>query len=53
MHSLHYEVLRGDKAGLSSIRIDDQYRLEFFVDADGVEPTVSICTLEDITNHYK
>lgn len=26
--SLHYEVLKGDKAGISSIRVNDQYRIE-------------------------
>ena len=53
LHSLNYEVLAGDKAGISSIRIDNQYRLEFVVDMDSSEPTITICTLEDITNHYK
>lgn len=52
LNSLNYEVLTGDKAGLSSIRIDGKYRLEFTVE-DLDEPTVTICTLEDITNHYK
>ena len=27
--SLNYEKLKGDKKGLSSLRINDQYRLEF------------------------
>ena len=31
--SLHYEVLKGDKAGLSSIRVNDQYRIEFIVES--------------------
>ena len=52
--SLNYERLRGDKKGLSSVRINDQYRLEFREianpnSAHGVE----ICSLTDITNHYK
>jgi len=53
LNSLNYEVLTGDKAGISSIRIDKQYRLEFIVGLDSAEPTIIICTLEDITNHYK
>lgn len=53
LQSLNYEVLVGDKAGVSSIRIDKQYRLEFIVDFDSAEPTITICTLEDITNHYR
>ena len=54
LYPLHsYEVLTGDKATISSIRIDNQYRLEFVVDVDSAEPAITICTLEDITNHYK
>ena len=53
LHSLNYEVLVGDKQGISSIRIDKQYRLEFVVNEEGEEPTITICTLIDITNHYK
>ncbi len=52
MHSLHYEVLSGDKKGVSSMRIDRQYRLEFIVSMEQ-EPVVTICTIIDITNHYK
>ena len=53
LHSLNYEVLSGDKAGISSIRIDRQFRLEFRVVLEGAEPEVTICRLEDITNHYR
>lgn len=53
-HSLNYEVLSGDKKGISSIRIDNQYRLEFIVSLEGEpEPIITICTIKDITNHYK
>lgn len=53
-HSLNYEVLSGDKKGISSIRIDNQYRLEFIVSFEGEpEPIITICTIKDITNHYK
>ncbi len=51
--ALHYEVLVGDKQGLSSIRINDQYRLEFTVESIREETVVTICTLMDLTNHYK
>lgn len=53
LHSLNYEVLVGDKAGISSIRINKQYRLEFSVELDSIEPKITICTLKEITNHYK
>lgn len=50
----NYEVLGGDKKGVSSIRINDQYRLEFIVTEDSSqEPVVTLCTITDITNHYK
>lgn len=28
-NSLNYKKLKGDKAGLSSVRVNDQYRIEF------------------------
>ena len=53
-HSLNYEILSGDKKGISSIRINDQYRLEFIISQEGEpEPIITICTIKDITNHYK
>lgn len=51
--SLRYEVLSGDKKGISSVRINDQYRLEFRVEVVAEEPIVTVCGLLDITNHYK
>ena len=53
INGLRYEVLKGDKKGISSVRINDQYRLEFTVSEDGQEPVITICTILDITNHYK
>ena len=52
--ALHYEKLKGDKKGLSSLRINDQYRLEFreIINSDNLLQ-VEICSLVDITNHYK
>ena len=54
-HGLNYEVLIGEKKGLSSVRINNQYRLEFEVttDKETDEPIISICRLIDITNHYR
>ena len=52
--SLNYEKLKGDKKGLSSLRINDQYRLEFREITNASNQTlVEICSLIDITNHYK
>lgn len=47
--SLRYEVLKGDKAGISSIRVNDQYRVEFTV----TDAQVSICNILELSNHYK
>jgi len=47
--SLHYEVLKGDKKGISSIRVNDQYRIEFTVS----EELVTVCNVLDLSNHYK
>ena len=53
-NALQYEKLSGDKKGLSSLRINNQYRLEFREIANLNDKTViEICSLIDITNHYK
>ncbi len=52
--SLKYEKLSGDKKGISSLRINDQYRLEFReIPSSSNQTTIEICSLIDITNHYK
>ena len=52
LNSLNYEVLTGDKAGISSIRIDHKYRLEFTVEQKE-ETIITVYNILDITNHYK
>ena len=51
--SFHYEVLKGDKAGISSIRVSDQYRIEFTVEHASSESVITICNILDLSNHYK
>lgn len=51
--SLNFEALHGDKAGLFSIRVDMQYRLEFTLEEISGESMVTICHLEELSNHYK
>ena len=51
--SLHYEVLKGDKAGVSSIRVNDQYRIEFTVEQVSEPTVVTICNIIELSNHYK
>ena len=52
--SLNYEKLKGDKKGISSLRINDQYRLEFReIPSQSDQSIIEICSIVDITNHYK
>ena len=48
--SLHYEKLVGDKKGLGSVRVNDQYRIEFISsETEGI----TICNIIELSNHYK
>ena len=42
-NSLRYEKLKGDKAGLSSVRVNDQYRIEFKEYTEDGETIATIC----------
>jgi proteic killer suppression protein len=53
VNSLNYEILKGDKKGISSIRVNKQYRIEFTVKSEGVEPIITICNILELSNHYK
>jgi len=48
--SLHYEKLVGDKAGLESVRVNDQYRVEFKTSS---KEEITICSITELSNHYK
>lgn len=53
-HSLEYEVLSGDKAGISSIRVNNKYRIEFSVSYEETGKTLlTICNIIELSNHYK
>lgn len=52
-HSLGFEALHGDMEGLFSIRVDYHYRLEFSIREEWPEPIVTICTLQELSNHYQ
>ena len=48
------KTMKGDKKGLSFLRINGQYKLEFREIANaGNQAVIEICSLVDITNHYK
>ncbi len=51
-NSLNYEKLKGDKAGLSSVRVNDQYRIEFEEQMREGETIATICRIIDLSNHY-
>jgi toxin HigB-1 len=53
INSLNYKVLKGDKAGISSIRVNKQYRIEFTVTEQGAESIVTVCNILELSNHYK
>jgi proteic killer suppression protein len=50
---LHFENLKGDKQGISSVRVNKQYRIEFSVKDNGIELPVTICNILELSNHYK
>lgn len=55
IRSLRFEALTGDRKGLYSVRVNDQYRIEFrLAAAAGDEPPcIMICTIVELSNHYK
>ncbi|MDE5791245.1 MAG: type II toxin-antitoxin system RelE/ParE family toxin [Muribaculaceae bacterium] len=53
IRSLNYEVLTGDKAGRSSVRVNDKYRIEFTVEINEKESILTICNIIELSNHYK
>lgn len=50
--ALHYEHLHGDKEGFSSVRVNDQYRIEFTEEMQGEELIATIVNITDLSNHY-
>lgn len=52
-NSIRYEKLLGDKNGLSSVRVNDQYRIEFEEITKDNETTATIVNLTELSNHYK
>lgn len=52
-NSLNYERLNGDKEGISSVRVNDQYRIEFEEEFEDGQVIASICNIVDLSNHYK
>ena len=51
--SLHFEALHGDKRGLFSIKVNDQYRVEFSLDENTEQSILTICNIVELSNHYE
>lgn len=39
--------------GISSIRVNNQYRIEFTIIDNGLETVATICNILELSNHYK
>ena len=53
MNSLNYERLSDDKTGLSSVRVYEQYRIEFQEVIEAGQTIATICNITELSNHYK
>lgn len=52
-NSLKYVKLTGDKIGLSSVRVNDQYRIEFEEKTENDNTVATICNIIELSNLYK
>jgi len=52
-NGLRYEGLKGDKEGTESVRVNDQYRIEFTTTQVVSETVLTICNILELSNHYK
>ena len=52
-NGLQYKVLHGDKEGLESVRVNDQYRIEFKTTKIVSETVLTICNIKELSNHYQ
>lgn len=50
--SLHSEKIRGDK-GTSSVRVNDQYRIEFTESIEEGRTVATICNITELSKHYQ
>ena len=51
-NGLQYKVLHGDKEGLESVRVNDQYRIEFKTIKVVSETVITVCNIIELSNHY-
>lgn len=50
--SLHFEALVGNKRGRFSIKVNNQYRVEFTINENLEQPVLTICNIVELSNHY-
>jgi toxin HigB-1 len=50
--SLNFEELKGDKKGTYSIQLNDQFRLEFRMEKEGIT-LLEIIIIDQISKHYE
>lgn len=50
--SLHFEALKGDKKGLFSIKVNNQYRIEFYMTENMEDSILTVCNITELSNHY-
>lgn len=50
--SLHFEALQGERSGLFSVRVNNQYRIEFTMTENADTPVLTICNIIELSNHY-
>ncbi len=52
--SLHYEKLKGNRKGTSSVRVNDQYRLIFSeISNENMPSEIVILNIEELSKHYQ
>ncbi|MDR0796780.1 MAG: type II toxin-antitoxin system RelE/ParE family toxin [Tannerella sp.] len=52
-NGLQYEVLLGDKKGLESVRVNDQYCIEIKTTKVVSETVITISNIVELSNHYQ
>ncbi len=50
---LNLKKLKGDKSGMYSIRVNNQYRIEFVSQESNEEVRTVICNIIELSNHYE
>ncbi len=53
LNGLHYERLKGDMNGYSSVRVNDKYRIEFVEKTVNDQTIATVCNITELSNHYK